>query len=269
MLDRQNMVFKGTAITRGSGRGVVVDTGMRTEFGRIFKQVSGAESQRTPLEKRLDSLGERLAWAVIVVGALIAVGGILAGREVFLAIEVAIALSVAAIPEGLPIVATLALARGMWRMARRNALITKLSAVETLGATSVILTDKTGTLTENCMTVTTALLAEADVDVQKPIDAAASVLLDDLLTTAAFCNNGALQRSADTDVQGVGDPTEVALLVAASQRGIWRENLIKQAPEVYEDAFDPDSKRMATVHKRNGEFTVAAKGAPEVILPGC
>jgi Ca2+-transporting ATPase len=157
MLDRHNMAFKGTAITRGAGRGVVVDTGMRTEFGKIFEQVSVAESQRTPLEKRLDSLGERLAWAVIVIGALIAIGGILAGRETFLAIEVAIALSVAAIPEGLPIVATIALARGMWRMAKRNALITKLSAVETLGATSVILTDKTGTLTENRMTVTTVL----------------------------------------------------------------------------------------------------------------
>jgi len=120
MLDRQNMAFKGTAVTRGAGRGVVVATGIRTEFGKIFEQVSKAESQRTPLEKRLDSLGEHLAWAVIVIGVFIAVGGILAGRGAFLAIEVAIALSVAAIPEGLPIVATIALARGMWRMAKRN-----------------------------------------------------------------------------------------------------------------------------------------------------
>ena len=269
MLDRQNMAFKGTAITRGAARGVVVDTGMRTEFGRIFEQVSEAESHRTPLEKRLDSLGERLAWAVIVIAVLIAVGGILAGRETFLAIEVAIALSVAAIPEGLPIVATIALARGMWRMAKRNALITKLSAVETLGATSVILTDKTGTLTENRMTATTVLLADADIGLAGPIDAAAAALLDDLLTTAVFCNNAALQRTAETDVQGVGDPTEVALLIAASRRGIWRDELLEQAPEVHEDAFDPDSKRMATVHKRNGKYTVAVKGAPEVILSSC
>jgi len=269
MLDRQNMAFKGTAITRGSGRGVVVSTGMRTEFGRIFEQVSEAVPQRTPLEKRLDALGERLAWAVIAIGALIAIGGILGGREVFLAIEVAIALSVAAIPEGLPIVATIALARGMWRMAKRNALITKLSAVETLGATSVILTDKTGTLTENRMAVTAALMADADIAIEDPVDATVAASLDALLTTAVLCNNAALQRTTETKVQGVGDPTEVALLIAASQRGIWREELLEQMPEVREDAFDPDSKRMATVHERNGAYTVAVKGAPEVILSSC
>ena len=126
MLERHNMVFKGTSITRGAGRGVVVATGTGTEFGKIFEQVSSATAQRTPLEKRLDSLGNRLAWVVIAIGVLVAIGGILTGRGAFLAIEVAIALSVAAIPEGLPIVATIALANGMWRMAKRNALITRL-----------------------------------------------------------------------------------------------------------------------------------------------
>ncbi len=269
MLDRQNIAFKGTAITRGKGRGVVVATGMRTEFGKIFEQVSEAEAQRTPLEKRLDSLGGRLAWAVIVIGILIAIGGILGGRDAILAIEVAIALSVAAIPEGLPIVATIALARGMWRMAKRNALITRLSAVETLGATSVILTDKTGTLTENRMTVTTVLLTDADIALEESDDPASATLLRELLTTAALCNNANLQRDADSDTHGVGDPTEVALLEAASLRDIWREELVEQAPEVYEDPFDPDSKRMATVHKRNGGYVVAVKGAPEVILSSC
>lgn len=269
VLDRDNMVYKGTAITRGTGRGVVVATGMRTEFGKIFEQVSEAEAQQTPLEKRLNLLGERLAWAVIIIGAFIAVGGILVGRETVLAIEVAIALSVAAIPEGLPIVATIALARGMWRMAKRNALITKLSAVETLGATSVILTDKTGTLTENHMAVTTALLADADIKVDGPIEAASAALLDDLLTTAALCNDATLQQSADVTEPGVGDPTEVALLVAAARRGIWREELLEKTPEVREDPFDPDSKRMATVHEDEGHYRVAIKGAPEVILTSC
>ena len=269
MLDRDNMAFKGTAVTRGSGRGVVVDTGMRTEFGKIFEKVSSAEAQRTPLERRLDALGKRLAWAVIVIGALIAIGGVVAGGEVFLAIEVAIALSVAAIPEGLPIVATIALGRGMWRMAKRNALITRLSAVETLGATSVILTDKTGTLTENCMTVTTVLLADADVDLGRAGDSADTVLLDGLLTTGALCNNATVRRTGEPGEGGVGDPTEVALLNAASSRGIWREALLEQSPEVHEDAFDPDSKRMATVHKLDSKYMVAAKGAPEVILSSC
>lgn len=269
MLDRSNMAFKGTALTRGSGRGVVVDTGMQTEFGKIFEQVSSAESQRTPLEKRLDALGKRLAWAVILIGALIAAGGIVAGRGAFLAIEVAIALSVAAIPEGLPIVATIALGRGMWRMAKRNALITRLSAVETLGATSVILTDKTGTLTENRMTVTTALLADADIDLERAVDSANGTLLDGLLASAALCNNATVRRLGEPGDAGVGDPTEIALLNAASVRGIWREDLLEQSPEVHEDAFDPDSKRMATIHKSNGEYLVAAKGAPEVILSTC
>ncbi len=228
MLDRNNLGFKGTAITRGTGRGVVVATGMRTEFGKIFEQVSEAEAERTPLEKRLDSLGGRLAWAVIVIGVLIAIGGVLGGQDTVLAIEVAIALSVAAIPEGLPIVATIALARGMWRMAKRNALITRLSAVETLGATSVILTDKTGTLTENRMAATTVLLADADISLEGPGDPVLAETLRELLITAALCNNAILQRDADSESDGVGDPTEVALLAAASQHDIWREELVAQ-----------------------------------------
>ena len=268
-LDRHNMAFKGTVITRGTGRGVVVATGMRTAFGKIFEQVSEAEAQQTPLEKRLDAFGERLAWVVIVIGAFVAVGGILAGRETVLAIEVAIALSVAAIPEGLPIVATIALARGMWRMAKRNALITRLSAVETLGAVSVILTDKTGTLTENRMAVTTVLCADAEVEVDEPLEAASAARLEDLLTAAALCNDATLQRTEEGDAAGVGDPTEVALLDAAAKYDIWREELLDRTPEVREDAFDPDSKRMATVHKSNGKYLVAVKGAPEVILSNC
>ena len=268
VLDRENMAYKGTAITRGSARGVVVSTGMRTEFGKIFEQVSTAESTQTPLEKRLDALAGRLAWAVIILGVLIAVAGILAGRETILAIEVAIALSVAAIPEGLPIVATIALARGMWRMAQRNALITRLSAVETLGATSVILTDKTGTLTENRMAMTTILLPDVDVALDT-VDQESAVLLDALLTTAVFCNNASLQATGGGDTHGVGDPTEVALLEGAARRDIWRDQLLENYPEIREDPFDPDSKRMATIHDRASDIFVAVKGAPEVILPAC
>ena len=269
MLDRHNMAFNGTAITRGAGRGVVVATGGRTEFGKIFEQVSSALGHRTPLEKRLDSLGKRLAWIVIAIGVFVAVIGILAGREVFLAIEVAIALAVAAIPEGLPIVATIALAHGTWLMAKRNALITKLSAVETLGATSIILTDKTGTLTENRMSATTVLLADAEVELTDELEVASPAMLDELLTAAALCNNASLQQTADDDSSGVGDPTEVALLVAAAKRDIWRENLLREAPEVHEDPFEPASKRMATVHDYGGKLTVAVKGSPEIILSNC
>ena len=153
LTDRTSMLFKGTSVTRGSSVGVVVATGLNTELGRISRLVEEAESGSSPLEKRLARLSGQLVWVTIVIAALIAGVGIATGKEPFLIIEAAIALAVAAIPEGLPIVATLALARGMLRMARQNALVERLSAVETLGATTVILTDKTGTLTENRMAV--------------------------------------------------------------------------------------------------------------------
>jgi len=283
VLDRHNMAFKGTAITRGSGKGVVVGTGRNTEFGKIFQQVAEAKAQQTPLEKRLDALGSRLVWAIIAVAVLVAVAGIAAGRELFLSIEVAIALSVAAIPEGLAIVATIALARGMWRMARRNALITRLSAVETLGATSVILTDKTGTLTENRMAVSTMLLAGCDVSVdgaEKPAAATFSVngnepgannakSIDALLQAGVLCSNAALEECDKGRAAGLGDPTELALLVAASARGLWRQALLDQATELHEDPFDPDSKRMATLHRHADSILFSVKGAPETILPIC
>jgi Ca2+-transporting ATPase len=283
ILDRQNMAFKGTSITRGSATAVVVATGKNTEFGKIFEQVTEAKPQQTPLEKRLDALGARLAWAIIGIAVLVAIAGILAGRELFLAVEVAIALSVAAIPEGLAIVATIALARGMWRMAKRNALITRLSAVETLGATSVVLTDKTGTLTENRMVVSNMLLAGFDVRVSGAEKAAAGTfgidgkepgerdvtLVDELLETGSLCSNASLNVTDEGEAVGVGDPTELALLVAASARGIWRHELLKHAPECREEPFDPESKCMATLHRGDSEILVAVKGAAEAVIPHC
>jgi len=156
--ERTSMAFKGTVITRGEAMGIVVSTGMDTELGEITSLVEQAESETTPLEKRLESLGNKLVWLTLLIAGLVSLSGILAGRKVLLMIETGIALAVAAVPEGLPVVATLALARGMWRMADRNALINKLSAVETLGSTTMIMTDKTGTLTENEMTVRTMFI---------------------------------------------------------------------------------------------------------------
>jgi Ca2+-transporting ATPase len=267
LFERRNMVFKGTAINRGSGKGVVSATGLHTEFGKIFEQVSEARPQQTPLEKRLNELGKRLAWVVIVIGVILAGVGVLMGRDLVLAFEVAIALAVAAIPEGLPIVATIALARGLWRMAKRNALITRLSAVETLGATSVILTDKTGTLTESRMVVTTALLPgeELELDDSEPL----TPLLREMLITAVLCNDAVLQKQAAEGQSAVGSPTENALLEAAARRDLWREDLLRESPEVAEDPFDPDAKRMATAHEHEGRLRIAAKGAPEVIIGHC
>ena len=165
--DRASMLFKGTSITRGSGIGVVVATGMATELGHISRLVEEAEPEASPLEKKLVRLSGQLVWVTLVLAALIGGIGLAQGKDTYLMVEAAIALAIAAIPEGLPIVATLALARGMWRMARQNALIERLSAVETLGATTVILTDKTGTLTENRMTVRKVWLPAGELTVGK------------------------------------------------------------------------------------------------------
>ncbi len=265
LADRGNMLFKGTSVSRGTAVGVVVGTAAQTELGRISTLVATAATHRTPLQKRLDRLAHRLVWAVLILALAIAVTGVLAGRETVLAIEVAIALAVAAIPEGLPIVATIALARGMWRMAERNALISRLPAVETLGATSVILTDKTGTLTENRMAVSHACLPGGQIQ----LPAGANAELDALLEAAALCNNAAIAADDSGELTTVGDPTEVALLLAARERGIERRALLDAMPEVQELAFDPDEKRMATLHATEARVLVAVKGAPEAIVDLC
>ena len=268
-MDRKNMLFKATALTSGSGKAVVVGTGYETEIGQIANLVSTASAQATPLEKRLDALAGRLVWIVILIAALVAVAGFATGRDIWLAIEVAIVLAVAAIPEGLPIVATIALARGMWRMANRNALIARLSAVETLGATGMILTDKTGTLTENRMSVTSIRLMDLELDVSAAEKPELSDQLRRLLEVAVLCNNASYRVEENGAVEAVGDATEIALLQAAANYAIERSAVIQRWPEAREYAFDAPNKRMATVHKLEDEFLVAIKGAAEAIIPLC
>ena len=267
--DRTSMLFKGTSVTRGSGTGVVAATGLASELGRISQLVEEAEPESSPLEKRLTRLSGQLVWATIVLTALIAGVGLTTGKDAFLMVEAAIALAVAAIPEGLPIVATLALARGMWRMARQHALIEHLSAVETLGATTVILTDKTGTLTENRMTVRRFWVPSGEIDLDRGEEAGEpSALADDpqlaqLLEIAVLCNDASLER---IDEDGSGDPMEIALLRAGLIAGFERSALLKQSPVVHKHAFDTATKMMATAHRRGEHFLFAIKGAPEAVL---
>jgi P-type Ca2+ transporter type 2C len=270
--DRQNMLFKGTLVTRGSGEAVVVTTGMRTELGTIATLTEEAKQEATPLEKRLERLGRRLIWVTLIIAALVAGAGVLAGRGLVLMVETSIALAVAAIPEGLPIVATLALARGMLRMARRNAVVQRLAAVETLGATNVICTDKTGTLTRNELTVTRLWLSGGLVEIQadgtrtlegRDLTDNESQMLNDMLRVGVLCNNATLHD----DGTAVGDPLEVALLQAGTNAGLQRRTLIEQMPEVREEAFDAATKMMATLHQTGeGRFYIAVKGAPESVL---
>jgi Ca2+-transporting ATPase len=278
--DRTNMLFKGTAITRGSAEAVVVATGMDTELGRITDLVQGAKEETTPLEKRLDILGRKLLWVTLLLIAIIAISGIARGREVLTMIETAIALAVAAIPEGLPIVATLALARGMLRMARHNAMVNQLAAVETLGGVSIICTDKTGTLTENMMTVTDLFLSSEQIKIgpadtdglaiftvdDKAIDPTQNERLMNALEVGVLCNNASLEENQSAASSGVGDPLEIALLIAARKASIDYEKLNQQYPEEYEDAFDSDTRRMATFNRMDGKYRVAVKGALETIL---
>ncbi len=276
--ERKCMLFKGTTVTRGSGEGVVVATGMASQLGEISALIEEAKQEITPLERRLDRLAHKLVWITLGIAALMAVSGILAGKELYLMIETAIALAVAAIPEGLPIVATMALARGMWRMARRNVLVNRLSAVETLGATGVICTDKTGTLTENRLTVVRYAFESGEVEVapsrqdnqsaftreENPLDPTEDPFLRAALEVGALCNNAAI-RNGDGQDQ-VGDPLEIALLRAADLAKFTRPELLKEQPEQREEAFDPDVKMMATFHQQDNKFRVAVKGAGEAVL---
>lgn len=290
LAERTSMTYRGTLITDGSGEGVVVATGMATELGRISALAESAEAQATPLQRRLDRLGRRLAVLTIVTAVLVATLGLIVGQDPQRMIETAIALGVAAIPEGLPIVATIALARGMWLLARRNALIDRLPAVETLGATQVIFTDKTGTLTENRMTLTRLLTepgehrldeAEGTIDDGDPGDDPGGLdpVVRRLLESGALCTNadasGVARRGpeddedASEDESQQGDPTELALLRGAAMVGVHRGELLDDQPEEREVAFDAELMLMATFHRRDGEYRVAVKGAPGAVLERC
>ena len=239
------MAYLGTTVTSGRGTAVVRAIGAQTEIGRIGKLIRDVAIEPTPLEQRLAALGRRLVWIVLVIGAAVVVAGILRGDPLWQMVEVGISLAVAAVPEGLPAVTTLILAIGVLRMARRHAIVRKLPAVETLGSTTVICTDKTGTLTLNRLTL-------CEIDAPDP---------NDLLRIGALCSDAVVTPNGEA----VGDPTEVALVRAAEAAGIDVVALRRDMPKIAEEPFDPATRRMVTTH---GPLSLM-KGAPEAVLDAC
>ncbi|MFP4115033.1 MAG: cation-translocating P-type ATPase [Spirochaetales bacterium] len=275
LMDRANMLFKGTFVTRGSGEAVVVATGVETELGEISQLVSESEEEHTPLERRLNTLARRLVYVTIATAVAATVSGIITGRGIVLMVETGIALAVAAIPEGLPIVATIALATALHEMAKRHALVNRLSSVETLGSTTVICTDKTGTLTENRLSVAefaVAMRSGAASDSNSPerveVGDAGDQSDDVRRAIERIRKVGALCTNVEAGT-AVGDPLEVALVRDAEEAGLDFETLRDEEPEVQEIAFDSSLMEMATIHKTGDEHFAAVKGAPERVLDQC
>ena len=261
--DRKNMAYMGTLVTYGRGSFIVTDTGMQTELGKIATLIQSVAQELTPLQKRLDQLGKGLALVAVAVAVLIFALGALRGEPLNLMFMTAVSVAVAAVPEGLPAVVTITLALGAKRMLKRQSLIRKLPAVETLGSVTVICSDKTGTLTENRMTVTVLDVAGHRLDVTEnlshkmpAIDEVArpaetlTPALSLLLTGGALCNDAAFKTDETPgSFRTIGDPTEGALLVAAARFGLWKQSLDQRYPRVGEVPFDSERKRMTTVHE--------------------
>ncbi|MBL7056545.1 cation-translocating P-type ATPase [Candidatus Woesearchaeota archaeon] len=276
LAERANMVFSGTIIADGKGKAIVTGTGMKSQIGKIAKMIEEVEPELTPLQKQMNTLGRWLGTVTLIVAIIVFVSGVLKGGSVHEFFLVAVSLAVAAIPEGLPAVVTVGLAIGVKRMVKKNALIRKLPSVETLGSTTVICTDKTGTLTKNEMTIKKIYANNKIIDVsgsgyerkggffykKREINPKEFQLL---------LNIGVLNNDASLDKENnvVGDPTEAALIISAAKAGISKENMQKKFSRKDEIPFTSERKIMTTIHQINGQNMAYVKGAPEVVLSLC
>jgi Ca2+-transporting ATPase len=300
--DRKNTAFSGTVVTYGRGKGIVVSTGMHTQIGLIATMLQSVEEEETPLQKRLDQLGKTLGWATIVISGLVFISGLIEGGNVLDMFMVAVSLAIAAVPEGLPAVVTISLALGMREMVKKHALIRRLSSVETLGSATVICSDKTGTLTQNAMTVTRVWVDGKALEVTgtgyapigdfqengHKVEISSFPGISTALWVGTLNNDSQLEKSVEDGKESfriIGDPTEGSILVAAAKAGAQATDLNKAYPRDGEVPFDSDRKRMITIHEVknpsekdlspfNGDdakesYVIAVKGAPDVVLKLC
>src|ERR1041385_521193 len=272
LAERRSMLYLGTAIAAGRAVAIVVNTGTATQLGKIGRLVATSTKERSPLEIQLAQLGRTLVYLVLIIAAIVMVTGWLRGDGLWLMVEVGISLAVAAVPEGLPAVTTLILALGVLRMAQQRAIMRRLPAVETLGSTTVICADKTGTLTENRMTVREYYLSDGR---QIKIGDCENLLENDPLLKQAvrigvLCNEASFRSEATDETRTIGDPTETALLVVADGLvlDIPHERAIH--PKIAEQPFRASTKRMTTLHRKlDGQHFAALKGAPAVVFAAC
>ena len=272
LAERHSMLYLGTAVAAGRGEAVVVSTGMTTELGKIGRLVATSPKERSPLEVQLAQLGRRLVYLVLAIAAIVMVTGWLRRDGLWLMVEVAISLAVAAVPEGLPAVTTLILALGVLRMAQQRAIMRRLPAVETLGSTTVICADKTGTLTENRMTVREYYLSDGRrIDVGVCENALEKdQLLQQAVRIGVLCNEASFRADVTDETHTIGDPTETALLVVADALVLDVTHERAMHPKVAEQPFHSSTKRMTTLHRKtDGQHFAALKGAPAVVLDAC
>ena len=269
--DRSNMAYSSAIVTYGRGVGVVVAAGMDTQVGQIAGMLDGQDDTDTPLKRKLNAVGKVLTVAGLIVCVLIFAIGALYQRPLVPQFLVAISLAISIIPEGLPATATIVMALGVQRMAKKNALIRRLPAVETLGSATVICSDKTGTLTLNRMTVThIAVNGDFEAGAATPVEEAARrhpQVYRELVNAAALCNDASLDPDRPGEI--IGDPTEGALIFLAQSFGVDHEGLEDRYPRVFEQPFDSERKRMTTVHEMDGAIIAYTKGAVDELLPLC
>lgn len=265
--DRRNMAYSGSSVTYGRGTGIVTATGMNTEVGKIAGHLSRSESRETPLQKKLGELSKYLTIGIVAISAVIFTAGVLQGRDYFEMFLTAVSLAVAAIPEGLPAVITIVLAMGVQRMAKRNSIVRKLSAVETLGSTEIICSDKTGTLTQNKMTVKEVYLDGSVHSADDFTEENGSFAI--FAHSLVLCNDSKAAGTDGDDAGFIGDPTETALAYFAASKGIRKDRIDRLAPRIDEVPFDSERKLMSTVNQIHGAYRIITKGAPDVLLGRC